>query len=160
MSIDVLPIIEFLSKKDLDLIDKISDVEIIEISIPEENCRMRTIEIFDVNKNYNLPLFEEENKLISQIDNIVRALYIVVDPNTVIPDHYDEEDPNYRIATGVFSASDDIKKVGLRVEDKTVNLSKGVSIGIDASVDLHGGWNHTDEYWIMLILIVKNEIHN
>ena len=119
---DILPIIEILSKKDVDLIDKINGVEIVEISIPEENCRMRSIEIFNVGNNCNLQMFEEENIIISQIDNIVRALYIVVDPNTVIPDHYDEEDPNYRIATGVFSASNNIEKVGLRVENKTVNL--------------------------------------
>jgi hypothetical protein len=160
MSIDILQIIEILSKKDIDLIDNIKDVEINEINIPEENCRMRTIEIFNAGSDYNLQIFEEENKLVSQIDNIVRALYIVVDPNTVIPDHYDEEDPNYRIATGVYSASNDIEKLGLCVEDKKVNLSKGVSVGINASVDLHGGWNYTDQYWIILVLIVKNELHN
>lgn len=155
MNKDILPIIEILSKKDINLIDKFDESEINEISIPEENCRMRTLEIFNDGNDCNLKMFEEENELISCIDNIVRALYIVVDPNTVIPDHYDEEDPNYRIATGIFSASDDIEKVGLRVENKTVNLSKGVSIGIDASVDLHGGWNYTDQYWIMLVIIVK-----
>jgi hypothetical protein len=160
MNKNILPIIEILSKKDIDLIDNIKDVEIIEISIPEENCRSRIIEIFNVDSDCNPQMFEEENKLISQIDNIVRALYMVFDPNTVIPDHYDEEDPNYRIATGVYSASNDLDKVGLCVEGKKVNLSKGVSIGINASVDLHGGWNYTDQYWIILVLIVKNEIHN
>lgn len=155
MNKDILPIIEILSKKDINLIDKFDESEINEISIPEENCRMRTLEIFNDGNDCNLKMFEEENELISYIDNIVRALYIVVDPNTVIPDHCDEEDLNYRIATGIFSASDNIEKVGLRVENKTVNLSKGVSIGIDASVDLHGGWNYTDQYWIMLVIIVK-----
>ncbi len=155
---NVNEIIEILSKKPVNFIDIVSKEYVNDIKYEDDECRFRVIEFFDLKNTVPTPLldqFKEENKLIANLKNIVRALYIVADPRTVIPDHYDEDDTNFRIAIGVYSESTDLEKVALRVEDNTVNLSKNVFIGIDASVDIHGGWNHTDQYWIMLVLIVK-----
>ena len=156
-------IIDLLSKKPIDLIENVPAEYVNEIRIDEENCRFRILEFFNADEpapEFLTNLFADAVVPVSKMQDIVRVMFMVIDPNTIVPEHVDDDDPNYRIINVVYSKSPDVEKVGMSVEDKRYGLTKNFSIGIDASVEMHGVWNYTDQPLIIAVTVLKEKNDN
>jgi hypothetical protein len=116
------------------------------------------LEFFNVDEPVSdevLDLFIEENKIISNMKNVVRAMYMSIDSHTVIPEHTDEEDPNFRIVNVIHSGSSNIDECGMVIKDTKYSMINGLVIGLDASIEFHRVWNYTDDPLIIMVVIIK-----
>lgn len=127
-----------------------------DLPIPKDKaCNMKTIEIFNnlgmTKKTQNV--FSKEIVLLKKIKNLQRALYIFVSPNSIIPNHVDDEDECFRMVTGVLTPDN----IGLVLDDEPVQLKKSQTIGFSAPEVWHYGWNNSNQYWSMLTLCIKDK---
>lgn len=147
-------VVDLLYKKDLSMIDKIKDLTIIN----DNGINLKSFEIY--NKIYDLShknLFKDEGIILSKITNINRAIYLILEPQSIIPNHFDEDDPSYRIVTGVIFSHN----FSVEAQGTTVFLKNKFTIGLDASNILHGAKNLTDYRCSMLIICLdKNPFLN
>lgn len=138
-------VVDMLYEKPLTIVEKIKDLTVIN----EDGINLKSFEIF--NKTNNLlhaNLFKGESEILSKIPEINRALYTILEPQSLIPDHVDEEDFSYRIVTGVISSNG----VTVEAQETTAFLKNKFSIGLDASNVLHNARNFTDRRCSMLII--------
>lgn len=151
-------VINILSKKPIDFIDTAPLLHISDIKYEEEACRFRVLEFFNVDEpvsNEVSDLFIEENTIISDMKNVVRAMYMSIDSNTVVPEHMDDEDPNFRIINVIHSSSSDIEKCGMFIKDTKHKMINGSVIGLNASCEPHSVWNYTNDPLIVVVIIIK-----
>lgn len=93
---------------------------------------------------------------VSSIPNIDHCYLFFINPGVEFPIHKDEEDPCMRFVIGVNEPGIDY---GLKVEGyPDFKLLKNQYFDLDAQNLEHGGWNFTDNIWLMLVLCYnKNE---
>ena len=156
---DISEVIRLLSERGYYYINDIDSSTITHIQ--NENVDIRTVDIYS-DKFYN-PLFKEEAKILSNITDLGRAIYTYVAPNSVVPQHCDEDSPEYiRLTSGVLPKKNN--NIVFTVKDKDINLIYDTTIGFEASIEDHKGYNDTKKPWIVLILLIKrndiNEIIN
>ena len=159
-------VLESLSMKGTDVIDRFS-LEMtnilnsnIDVPVPKGKiCDMRVLQIYDSNfqiSNSLKDFFKDEIEILKLIPNLNRALYIFVSPNSVIPEHCDNDDQCFRIIYGVSVPSNNIEDISLLIEDSPINVGYKQVVGLSADVN-HSGWNKTNEYWSVLTLCVKDK---
>jgi hypothetical protein len=151
-------VIDIVSIKSINFIDTAPLLHVSDIKYEEEACRFRVLEFFNLDEpvsNEVSDLFIEENKIISNMKNVVRAMYMSIDSNTVIPEHMDDEDPNFRIINVIHSSSADIEKCGMFIKDTKHKMINGSIIGLNASFEPHSVWNYTDDPLIVVVIIIK-----
>ena len=105
------------------------------------------------NRRPDQNVFSKAIVLLKKIKNLQRALYIFVSPNSIIPNHVDDEDECFRMVTGVLTPDN----IGLVLDDEPVQLKKSQTIGFSASEVWHHGWNNSNQYWSMLTLCIKDK---
>lgn len=121
-------------------------------------CDMRILQIYDKNFQISNSLetyFKLEREFLKTIPNLDRALYIFMSPNSIIPEHQDDDDSCFRIIYGVNVPSTNSKDIGLVIEGDTLNFGFKEVIGVSSDV-MHSGWNTTDKYWSVLTLCVED----
>jgi hypothetical protein len=145
--------------------DEYTNVTNDNIDFPVESgkvCDMKVIEIFSslgmTKKTENI--FLKEIELLSQINNLDRALYVFVSPHSYIPNHIDDDDKSFRIVTGVLTPSVNKDELGLVVDNNFVQLQNKQTIGLSGPEAWHHGWNNTDHYWSVLTLCMKDPQFN
>lgn len=145
-------VVDILISKGTDIFYSVEE-ELITI-INEGDFRLRGIEIFNKDRNLvsNLDvLFEDEIKILSGIDGINRAIYILLDPRSQIPPHLDDDDQSYRIVTGV-NIRDGSE---ITVLNNTVSMTTKKSLGFEASKITHSSINYGDFFCTMLIVCLS-----
>jgi hypothetical protein len=138
-------VVDLLSIKGLSVLDHIKDLTVIN----DGNFKIKAFEVYNRDNALSYQhIFESEINLLANIDSINRAIYIFLEPQSQIPDHYDDDDSSYRIVTGVISS----KEVLVETANCTVNLDNKTTIGLDAAKVLHNAKNLTNKYCSMLIV--------
>jgi hypothetical protein len=121
-------------------------------------CNMKVIEIFSslgMTTKTN-SIFLKEIELLSQINNLDRALYVFVSPHSCIPNNVDDDDESFRNVAGVLTPSVNKDELGLVVDNNFVQLRSNQIIGLSGPEAWHHGWNNTDYYWSVLTLCMKD----
>lgn len=169
-----LEVVKKLSEKNHNILEKIPEEEKIYI-VTEDDARLSVhgidsmkfgLTVLDLYNSYVLSethsIFKEEIELLKQNKCLVRAQYAFIHPNSILEDHYDDDDTEvYRIMIGVHCPSNDLNLVHFTNKDtnETKNLAAGEALGIDISKELHCGKNLTDEYWSMLLISINKRCY-
>ena len=119
--------------------------------IDEGNFRLKAIEIYNEFSETDNN-FINESDLLSKIQGIKRAIYVLVDADSQIPDHMDDDDQSYRILTGVITSS----HTKINMLNSTVELTCKKTLGFDATSITHNATNFTNFPCTMLIVCLSD----
>jgi hypothetical protein len=144
-------VVDSLVKKGLEIFNSVNDITIIE----EGDFRLKGIEIYNSASTPHA-VFVDECPILSTISGINRAIYILIDANSQIPNHLDDDDHSYRIVTGVITS----KNTKVNVLDLSIDLTFKRTIGFDATNTTHNATNFTSEPCTMLIVCLNNNPFN
>ena len=140
--------------------DEITNITAENIGYPVEPgkvCDIKVIEMFN-SKGISpkvAELFSEEIEIIKRIPNVSRALYIFMEPHTVIPEHNDDDDPSFRIVIGVYPNCEYTGKISLGVEQDDCIFGHKKLVGFSSMI-MHHGENNTDDLWSVLTLCLDH----
>jgi hypothetical protein len=127
-------------------------VDVYNLTVIEEgNFRLKAIEIYNEFSETDNNFIHESN-LLSKIQGIKRAIYVLVDADSQIPDHMDDDDQSYRILTGVITSI----HTKINMLNSTVDLTCKKTIGFDATSITHNATNFTNFPCTMLIVCLSD----
>lgn len=119
------------------------------------------------NKHWTIPnappMFDEVVKKIESLPDCFQAFINFMKPNSVLPEHMDDESANgnygtlrcagikcYQISCGIHIPSTNPTLCGLEINKEIVTVGQGDIIAFDGTLP-HRGWNNTDSWRVTLI---------
>lgn len=146
-------IIKSLADKGYDYIKKVNRADI--NFLTEDGAQMMTVDICR-DDGYINKHFQTEGNLLEKIPNLNRAIYSVIQPQSIVPKHIDDDSKEFiRITSGVLAASNQLEDICFTIEDWNICLYESVSVGFEAGYKEHKGYNNTDFPWIVLVLLIN-----
>jgi hypothetical protein len=148
-------IIKSLADKGYDYIDKVNRADI--NFVTEDGAQMMSVDICRGN-DYTNEYFQTEGTLLKKIPNLDRAIYLVMQPQSILPKHVDDDSKEFiRITSGVLAASNQLEDICFTIEDWNICLYENISVGFEAAYKEHKGYNNTDFPWILLVLLIDRD---
>jgi hypothetical protein len=119
------------------------------------------------NKHWTIPdapnMFAEVVKKIGLLPDCFQAFINFMKPNSVLPEHMDDESINgnygtlrcagikcYQISCGIHIPSIDPILCGLELNKEIITIGQGEIVAFDGTLP-HRGWNNTDQWRVTLI---------
>lgn len=148
-------VIDLLAERGYDYIKNLKNITY----VSDDGANIQSVDIF----SRNVPINEDfipESKILSKISNLTRAIYVVIGPNSIVPEHVDDDSKDHiRITSGVLTDSNSINDICFFIEDMEIGLFKNISVGFEAGYKIHKGYNRTNKPWIVLVLMIdRNNI--
>ena len=119
------------------------------------------------NKHWTIPevpdMFKDVVKKIEKLPDCFQAFINFMQPNSILPEHLDDESPNgnygtlksagikcYQISCGIHIPSSDPIECGLEINKEIIAVEQNSIIAFDGTLP-HRGWNNTDQWRVTLI---------
>jgi hypothetical protein len=136
--------VSLLVSRENDFIKHIDSSYIFEIK--NEVGHLITMDLFEATE-----IFEQEVSILKTVTDIERAIIVSVPPGCRIPVHLDDDDPRFRLLTGIHCPSN----TNLQFNQTTVHMTQFETLGFPAFAVEHGGVNNSDQYWNMITMSVS-----
>lgn len=110
-------------------------------------------------------LLKEESDAITNLKGYAMACIFFISPNSILPLHIHgkyissstgKETATYNACFGLTVPSLDSKIVGIEVNGEVYCHGPKVDVTFDPQIP-HQAWNHTNEWWTMLILNIEKK---
>lgn len=113
-------------------------------------------------------ILKEESDILTNLKGYAAGFVFFMTPNSILPLHIHgryisrssgEEVEVYNACFGITVPSTDSNIVGIEVNGEVFNHGPKVDVTFDPQTP-HQAWNHTNEWWTMLILNIDKKFFN